>query len=94
MCVFEALWASKGVAGFMRTREGVSKGGGGFIEARKSSPRAAWRVRERENVRPAGLKWVKKAVFRCAGRVFSRKGRWKSRAGRLFSCQRALRSVL
>ena len=25
MCVFEALWASKGVAGFMRTREGVSK---------------------------------------------------------------------
>ena len=40
MCVFEALWASKGVAGFMRTRERASKGGGGFNWARKCSPRA------------------------------------------------------
>ena len=30
MCVFAALWASKGVAGFMRTRERVSKGDAGF----------------------------------------------------------------
>ena len=30
MCVFAALWASKGDAGFMRTRERVSKGDAGF----------------------------------------------------------------
>ena len=30
MCVFAALWASKGVAGFMRTRKGASKGNAGF----------------------------------------------------------------
>lgn len=30
MCVFAALWASKGVAGFMRTRERASKGDAGF----------------------------------------------------------------
>ena len=33
MFVFVALWASKGDAGFMRTRERASKGGGGFIWA-------------------------------------------------------------
>ena len=39
----------------MRTREGASKGGGGFICARKSSPRGAVSSRKREKVRPAAL---------------------------------------
>ena len=72
MCVFEALWASKGVAGFMRTREGVSKGGGGFNWARKSSPRGPVSSRKREKVRPARLKHPTFGVFVLAGRVFSR----------------------
>ena len=38
--VCAALWASKGVARFMRVRERASKGGGGFIWAQKSSPSA------------------------------------------------------
>ena len=70
MCVFVALWASKGVAGFMRTREGASKGGGGFICARKSSPRGAVSSRKREKVRPARSKHPKFGVFVLAGRVF------------------------
>ena len=40
MLDFAALWVSKGIAGFMRAREGASKGGVGFIWARKSSPAA------------------------------------------------------
>ena len=70
MCVFVALWASKGVAGFMRTRERASKGGGGFIWARKSSPRGPVSSRKREKVRLASPKWAKNAVFRRVGRVF------------------------
>ena len=91
MCVFVALWASKGVAGFMRTREGASKGGGGFICARKSSPRGAVSSRKRKKVRPARSKHPKFGVFVLAGRVFSRKSRWRGRAGRVFSRQLALR---
>ena len=53
--------------------------------ARKSSPCAAWCGREREKVRPANPKWPKNAVFRRAGRTFSRKCRWKPCAGRLMS---------
>ena len=49
---------------------------------------------EREKVRPASPKWAKNAVFRRAGRVFSRKCRWRSRAGRVFSRQPVLRPVL
>ena len=90
MCVFVALWASKGVAGFMRTRERVSKGGGGFIWAQKSSPCGAVSSRKREIVRPARLKHPKFGVFVLAGRVFSRKGRWRGRAGRVFSRRLAL----
>ena len=70
MCVFAALWASKGVAGFMRTRERVSKGDGGFIWARKSSPCCAVSSRKREIVRPARSQHPKFGVFVLAGRVF------------------------
>ena len=91
MCAFAALWASKGVAGFMRTREGASKGGGGFIWVRKSSPCGAVSSRKREKVRPACSKHPKFGVFVLAGRVFSRKSRWRGRAGRVFSRQPVLR---
>ena len=90
MCVFEALWASKGVAGFMRTREGVSKGGGGFNWARKSSPRGPVSSRKREKVRPERSRHPTFGVFVLAGRVFSRKSRWRGRAGRVFSREPAL----
>ena len=53
--------------------------------ARKSSPCAAWCGCEREKVRPASPKWPKNAVFRRAGRTFSRKCRWTGRVGRTFS---------
>ena len=62
--------------------------------ARKSSPCSAGRARMREIVRPASPKWAKNAVFRRVGRVFSRKCRWRSRAGRVFSRQPVLRTVL
>ena len=90
--VCAALWASKGVAGFMRTRERASKGG--FIWARKSSPCGAVSSRKREEVRPARSKHPKFGVFRRAGRVFSRKGRWRGRAGRVFSRKAAGGAVL
>ena len=54
----------------MRTRERASKGGGGFIWARKSSPRGPVSSRKREKVRLASPKWAKNAVFRRVGRVF------------------------
>ena len=53
--------------------------------ARNLSPCSAWCVREREKVRPASQKRAKNAVFRCAGRVFSRMSHWKPRAGRTIS---------
>ena len=71
MCVFVALWASKGVAGFMRTRERASKGGGGFIWARNSSPCGAVSSRKREIVRPARSQHPTFGVYVLAGRVVS-----------------------
>ena len=62
--------------------------------ARKSSPCSAGRARMREIVRPASSKHPKFVVFVLAGRVFSRKCRWRSRAGRVFSRQPVLRTVL
>ena len=53
--------------------------------ARNSSPYAAWNGCVCEIVRPASPKRAKNAVFRRAGRVFSRKSHWKPRAGRSFS---------
>ena len=52
---------------------------------RKSSPRSAWCGCEREKVRPARPKRAKNAVFRCAGRTFSRKCCGTGCAGRTFS---------
>ena len=90
MCVFVALWASKGVAGFMRTRERASKGGGGFIWARKSSPRGPVSSRKREKVRPASPKWAKNAVFRRVGRVFRGNAGGGAMLGELFlACWRS-----
>ena len=51
----------------------------------KVRPARSDRGREREKVRPASPKRLKNAVFRRAGRVFSRRSRWKPRAGRTFS---------
>ena len=48
----------------------------------------------REKVRPARLKHPKFGVFVLAGRVFSRKSRWRGRAGRVFSRRLALRPGL
>ena len=67
----------------MRTRERASKGGGGFIWARKSSPRGPVSSRKREKVRPARSKHPKFGVFVRAGRDFSRKGRWRAVLGEL-----------
>lgn len=53
--------------------------------ARKSSPCAAWNGCVREIVRPASPKRAENAVFRRAGRVFSRESHWKPYAGRVFS---------
>ena len=41
--------------------------------------------REREKVRPVRSQWLKIGVFGRAGRVFSRKSRWRGCAGRVFS---------
>ena len=49
---------------------------------------------EREKVRPAHEKWPQIGVFWRAGRVFSRKCRWRGCAGRVFSRQSALRPGL
>ena len=60
----------------------MNKGVGGFkvapssrpvkSSARISSPCSAWCGCEREKIRPAGAKEAKNAVFRSAGRIFSR----------------------
>ena len=58
--------------------------------ARCSSPCWSDGGREREKVRPARSKWPKFGVFTLAGRVFSRKCRWRGGAGRVFSRQPVL----
>ena len=88
MCVFEALWASKGVAGFMRTREGVSKGGGGFNWARKSSPRGPVSSRKREKVRPERSRHPTFGVFVLAGRVFRGRAAGVAVLGEFFRANR------
>ena len=90
MCVCAALWASKGVAGFMRTRERASKGGGGFIWARNSSPCGAVSSRKRETVRPARSQHPTFGVFVLAGRVFRGRAAGGAVLGELFSCDRVV----
>ena len=53
--------------------------------ARKSSRCSVWCGCEREKVRPARPKRAKNAVFRCAGRTFSRNCCGTDRGGRVFS---------
>ena len=59
-------------------------------DARYSSPCWSDGGREREKVRPARSKWPTFGVFTLAGRVFSRKCRWRGGAGRVFSRQPVL----
>ena len=51
----------------------------------KVRPAALWSSCRREKVRPASPKWPKIGVLWRAGRVFSRKCRWRGCAGRVFS---------
>ena len=67
----------RGVVGFNGCCLGASSGDGGFTVV-------TWLCPVREIVRPASPKWPKNAVFRRAGRVFSRKCRRRPRAGRIF----------
>ena len=75
----------------------MSSGVGGFNVAtlsrlvrEKVRPARSDGGREREKVRPARSKHPKIGVFTLAGRTFSRKCRWRGRAGRVFSRQSAL----
>ena len=84
MGVFGAVFGRRGDAGFSGPLLGARSGVVGFNVATLS------RIL-REKVRPARSKHPKIGVFSLAGRVFSRKRRWRGRAGRVFSRQSALR---
>ena len=82
--------ANKGVSGFKvapSSRPVKSS-------ARISSPCSAWCGCEREKIRPAGAKEAKNAVFRSAGRTFSRFCCGVGCAGRTFSRNRCRTGVL
>ena len=64
------------------------------LRARKSSPCSVWCGCEREKVRPVCSNWPKFSVFALAGRVFSRKSRWRGGVGRTFSRRPMLRPGL
>ena len=91
MGVFGAVCGRKGVVGFNGAVLGVSSGVVGFNVAlflravrdicRPASPAPSV---VREIVSPANPKWVKSAVGRCAGRVFSWKSCGMGCAGRVF----------
>ena len=93
--------ARSGVVGFNNSLPEASSGDGGFTVACISGCRGligfkvATRLRPvREKVRPASPKRPKNAVFRRAGRVFSRKCRCGGGAGRTFSRRLVLRPGL
>ena len=73
---------------WFQCRHGVVPG------ARKSSPGGAVSSRKCEKVRPARSNWPEIGVFALAGRVFSRKSRWRGCSGRVFSRQPVLRPGL
>ena len=84
--------ARSGVVGFNNSLPEASSGDGGFTVACISGCRGligfkvATRLRPvREKVRPASPKRPNNAVFRRAGRVFSRGNRWRGRVGRTLS---------
>ena len=89
--VGRAVWPAKVLPVSIGACSVVCKGVGGFKApviascARKSSPCSASCGCEREKVRPARSKRAKNAVFRCVGRVFSRKCCGTERGGRVFS---------
>ena len=92
-----SLWLLRGLST-------VNKGVGGFkvapssrpvkSSARISSPCSAWCGCEREKIRPAGAKEAKNAVFRSAGRAFSRFCCGVGCAGRTFSRNRCRTGAL
>ena len=86
MGVFGAVFGHRGDAGFNGPLLGARSGVVGFNVATLSRL-------VREKVRPARSQWPKMGVFWRAGRVFSRKSRWRGLAGRVFSrkcCWRGL----
>ena len=97
MGVFGAVFGCSGDAGFSGSLLGVSSGVVGF-NASALSRRVREKVlpawsdggSERDNVRPARSRWPKFGVFALAGRVFSRRCRWRGCAGRASSRQLAL----
>ena len=93
--------ARRGAVGFNNSLPEASSGDGGFMMACISGCRGvigfkvATRLRPvREKVRPASPKRPNNAVFRRAGRVFSRRNRWRGRAGRVFCANRHCAQVL
>ena len=84
MGVFGAVFGCRGDAGFKAPLLGARSGVVGFNVAMLSRL-------VREKVRPARSKHPKIGVFTLAGRVFSRKSRWRGGVGRVFSRQSALR---
>ena len=70
---------------WFQCRHGVVSG------ARQCSPGGAVSSRKCEKVRPVRSKWPQFGVFALAGRVFSRRCRWRGCAGRASSRQLALR---
>ena len=84
MGVFGAFFGRRGDAGFKAPLLGASSGVVGFNVAALS-------CLVREKVRPARSKHPKIGVLSRAGRTFSRKCRWRGRAGRVFSHQPTLR---
>ena len=92
MGVFDAFFGCIGDGGFTLACISGRRGDGGFTVAtwlcpvrEKVRPARSDGGREREKVRPAHEKWPKIGVLWRAGRVFSRKHRWRGRAGRSFS---------
>ena len=91
MGCFGAVFGCRGDGGFNGCCSGTRSGVVGFNVAMllrlvREKVRPAWSDggREREKVRPARLKHPKIGVFALAGRTFSRKCRWRGRAGRVF----------
>ena len=98
MGVFGAVFGCSGDAGFSGALLGVCSGVVGFNVAmvsclvrEKVRPAALCHRESAKKVRPARSNWPKFSVLALAGRVFSRRCRWRGCAGRASSRQLALR---
>ena len=98
MGVFGAVFGCSGDAGFSGALLGVCSGVVGFNVAmvsclvrEKVRPAALCHRESAKKVRPARSNWPNFSVFALAGRVFSRRCRWRGCAGRASSRQMALR---